>query len=127
MQAQFAPQLLNEIKETINSGKQVILFQNRRGYSPVMSCRMCAFTPSCNSCDVSLTYYKWNNQLKCHYCGYTESLPKKCPSCSSQDFDNKGFGTEQIEESLRALFPKNESRRMDYDTTRGKNAHQQRQ
>jgi primosomal protein N' (replication factor Y) len=73
---------------------------------------------------VSLTHHKWNSQLKCHYCGYTEQIPEVCPSCSAQDFSDKGFGTEQIEESLKELFPKNVSRRMDYDTTRGKNGHQ---
>ena len=103
----------------------MILFQNRRGYSPVMSCGTCAFTPSCNSCDVSLTYHKRNNQLKCHYCGNTDTVPENCPSCSSNDFSDKGFGTEQIEESLKDLFPDFVTKRMDYDTTRGKNAHQQ--
>jgi primosomal protein N' (replication factor Y) len=117
--------MLSAIEQTLEAGKQVILFQNRRGYSPVMSCGSCAFTPSCNSCDVSLTYHKWNNQLKCHYCGNTEDVPENCPSCSSNDFSDKGFGTEQIEESLKDLFPDFVTKRMDYDTTRGKNAHQQ--
>jgi primosomal protein N' (replication factor Y) len=125
MTHQFAPDMLSAIEQTLEAGKQVILFQNRRGYSPVMSCGSCAFTPSCNSCDVSLTYHKWNNQLKCHYCGNTEDVPENCPSCSSNDFSDKGFGTEQIEESLKDLFPDFVTKRMDYDTTRGKNAHQQ--
>ena len=81
----------------------MILFQNRRGYSPVISCGACAYTPNCNSCDVSLTFHKWNNQLKCHYCGYTEQVPEFCPSCSAKDLSDKGFGTEQIEESLQAV------------------------
>lgn len=122
---QFAPEMLSAIKDTLARGKQVILFQNRRGYSPVLSCGTCAYTPNCNSCDVSLTYHKWNNHLKCHYCGYTEQVPETCPSCTAKDFTDKGFGTEQIEESLKELFPEYISKRMDYDTTRGKNAHQQ--
>ena len=124
MTHQFAPEMLNTIKATLENGKQVILFQNRRGYSPVMSCGTCAYTPHCNSCDVSLTFHKWNNQLKCHYCGYTEQLPEICPSCTAKDFSDKGFGTEQIEESLKELLPEYVTKRMDYDTTRGKNAHQ---
>ena len=125
MTKQFAPKMLSSIIETLESGKQVILFQNRRGYSPVLSCSTCAYTPNCNSCDVSLTYHKWNKHLKCHYCGYTEQVPDFCPSCSAKDFSDKGFGTEQIEESLRDLLPTYVTKRMDYDTTRGKNAHQQ--
>ena len=125
MSQQFAPEMLAAIQQTLEDGKQVILFQNRRGYSPVLSCGACAYTPNCNSCDVSLTYHKWNNQLKCHYCGYTEVVPEVCPSCSAKDFSDKGFGTEQIEESLQELIPEYVTKRMDYDTTRGKNAHQQ--
>ena len=125
MKHQFAPDMLNAIQETLEAGKQVILFQNRRGYSPVMSCGTCSYTPNCNSCDVSLTFHKWNNQLKCHYCGYTEQVPEVCPSCTAKDFSDKGFGTEQIEESLKELLPDYVTKRMDYDTTRGKNAHQQ--
>jgi len=122
---QFAPKMLISIKETLESGKQVILFQNRRGYSPVLSCTSCAYTPNCNYCDVSLTFHKWNNQLKCHYCGYTEQVPEFCNSCRAKDFSDKGFGTEQIEESLRELLPGYITKRMDYDTTKGKNAHKQ--
>ena len=121
---QFSPEMLSAIQENMESGKQVILFQNRRGYSPILSCGSCSFTSSCVQCDVSLTYYKWNNQLKCHYCGYTESTPERCPSCSSEDFNDKGFGTEQIQESLKEFFPDLTIKRMDYDTTRGKNAYQ---
>ena len=125
MQAQFAPKLLDEIKEAIANGKQVILFQNRRGYSPILSCTTCAFTPNCKHCDVSLTYHKWQKQIKCHYCGYTENIPNVCPTCSAVDFDSKGFGTEQIQESLNALLPEATISRMDYDTTRKKYAHQE--
>jgi primosomal protein N' (replication factor Y) len=122
---QFAPDMLLAIKESLEKGKQVILFQNRRGYSPVLTCGSCAYIPTCKQCDVSLTYHKWNNHLKCHYCGYTEQIPVICPSCSSEDFEDKGFGTEQIEESLKELFPEFVSKRMDYDTTRRKHAYQQ--
>ena len=125
MKHHYAPAMLNAIQETLKAGKQVILFQNRRGYSPILSCGTCSFTPNCNSCDVSLTFHKWNNQLKCHYCGYSEHVPEVCPSCTAQDFSDKGFGTEQIEEGLRELLPEYVTKRMDYDTTRGKNAHQQ--
>jgi len=125
MKYQFSPEMLTSIEQTLSAGKQVILFQNRRGYSPVLSCGTCAYTLNCNSCDVSLTYHKWNNHLKCHYCGYTEKLPEVCPSCSANDFKDKGFGTEQIEENLRVLLPEYITKRMDYDTTRGKKAHQQ--
>ncbi len=125
MNHQFAPKMLRAITETLEGGKQVILFQNRRGYSLVISCGTCAYTPNCNSCDVSLTYHKWDNKLKCHYCGHTEEVPEFCSSCDAKDFSDKGFGTEQIEESLKELLPTYVTKRMDYDTTRGKNAHQQ--
>ena len=124
MKAQFSPKLLDKIKATIANGKQVILFQNRRGYSPALSCSSCAFTPNCKHCDVSLTFHKWQNQIKCHYCGYAENIPENCPECNANDFDSKGFGTEQIQESLNALLPEANISRMDYDTTRKKYAHQ---
>jgi len=117
--------MLVAIQQTLEAEKQVILFQNKRGYSPVLSCMACAYTPNCKHCDISLTYHKWNNQIKCHYCGYNEEIPNVCPSCSATDFDSKGFGTEQIEESLNALFPDASIKRMDYDTTRKKNAYQE--
>lgn len=123
MSHHFSPEMLISIKQNLDEGKQIILFQNRRGYSPLLSCDICAYTPNCKQCDVSLTYHKWNNHLKCHYCGYTESLPDACPSCNSKAFNDKGFGTEQILESLKELFPNNVSKRMDYDTTRKRNAY----
>lgn len=125
MQNQFSPQLLNQIKETIAVGKQVILFQNRRGYSPVLSCSFCSFTPNCKYCDVSLTFHKWNNKIKCHYCGYTENIPDSCEKCGARNFESKGFGTEQIQENLNNLLPEASISRMDYDTTRKKHAHQE--
>ncbi len=121
---QFSPDMINGIKEALVNNGQVILFQNRRGYSSVLNCKSCAYTPSCVQCDVSLTYYKWNNKLKCHYCGYSKKIPDSCPKCSSKEMDDKGFGTEQVEESLKILFPKYVIRRMDYDTTRYKSAYQ---
>ena len=124
MNYQFAPEMLNAIKVTLDSGKQVILFQNRRGYSSFLNCKTCAYTPNCNNCDVSLTYHKRSNHLKCHYCGYIEQLPDVCPNCGAKELSDRGFGTEQIEENLKELFPDNVSKRMDYDTTRGKNAYQ---
>ncbi len=121
---QFSPEMINGIKAALVNNGQVILFQNRRGYSSVLNCKSCAYTASCVQCDVSLTYYKWNNKLKCHYCGYSKKIPDSCPKCSSKEMDDKGFGTEQVEESLKILFPKYVIRRMDYDTTRYKSAYQ---
>ena len=115
---QFSPEMLDAINESLSKSKQVILFQNRRGYSPVLTCQTCSYTPYCNNCDVSLTHYKLNAHLKCHYCGYTESIPDICPSCNTSEFTQKGYGTEQIEESLKKLFPNHVTKRMDYDTTR---------
>ncbi len=117
---QFSPEMLDAINESLSKSKQVILFQNRRGYSPVLTCQTCSYTPYCNNCDVSLTHYKLNAHLKCHYCGYTENIPDICPTCNTPEFTQKGYGTEQIEESLKKLFPNHVTKRMDYDTTRKK-------
>ena len=124
MKFQFSNKLLQDMQESLDNSKQIILFQNRRGYSPLLSCETCSYTPGCKQCDVSLTYHKSNKNLRCHYCGYSEDLPDSCPSCSNKNFLDKGFGTEQIEESLIELFPENIIKRMDHDTTRGKNAYQ---
>ena len=124
MVTHFSAKLLAEIEICLASKKQVILFQNRRGYSPILSCNSCGYTPYCKHCDVSLTFYKFNNHLKCHFCGYTQKILDYCSNCSSKDFKNIGFGTEQIEESLKLLFPSKSIKRMDYDTTRGKNAYE---
>ena len=88
---QFSPEMINGIKEALVNNSQVILFQNRRGYSSVLNCKSCAYTPSCVQCDVSLTYYKWNSKLKCHYCGFSKEIPDSCPKCSSKEIDDKGF------------------------------------
>lgn len=124
MKSHFSPDMLSEIKRNLEERKQVILFQNRRGYSPVLSCNACGHTSNCTQCDVSLTFHKSNRTLRCHYCGYSTQMPDQCPSCNAHEFNDKGIGTEQIEESLKGFFPENVIKRMDYDTTRGKNAHQ---
>ena len=98
----------------------MILFQNRRGYSPVLSCNSCGHIPQCSNCDVSLTYHQYSKQLRCHYCSYTIALRMDCSSCGSHDLDYKGFGTEQIQEEVQTLFPRASVARMDFDTTRGK-------
>ncbi|MFC0077230.1 primosomal protein N' [Flavobacterium procerum] len=120
MTGHFSDLLIEEIAEALSLGEQIILFQNRRGYSPVIECITCGHVPHCQQCDVSLTFHKNKNQLRCHYCGYAIAKPTHCHSCSSIDMTTKGFGTEQIEQELAALFPNAKTARMDQDTTRGK-------
>lgn len=120
MKGHFSTTLINEITEAFANNEQVILFQNRRGFSPVLECMNCGNVPQCPQCDVSLTYHKYKNQLRCHYCGYSMAKPTNCHVCSSVDLETKGFGTEQIELELAELFPKKNIKRMDQDTTRGK-------
>ena len=120
MNGHFSLQLIDAISESLSNGEQVILFQNRRGFSPVLECISCGHIPKCTSCDVSLTYHKFKNQLRCHYCGYSIAKPTHCHACSSVDISTKGFGTEQIELELATLFPSKNIKRMDQDTTRGK-------
>ena len=120
MTGHFSDLLVEEITEALALNEQVILFQNRRGYSPVIECMTCGHVPHCQQCDVSLTFHKHKNQLRCHYCGYSIAKPTHCHSCSSIDLTTKGFGTEQIEQELLSLFPKAKTGRMDQDTTRGK-------
>lgn len=120
MTGHFSDLLIEEIAEALSLGEQVILFQNRRGYSPIIECLTCGHVPHCQQCDVSLTFHKHKNQLRCHYCGYSIAKPTHCHSCSSIDLTTKGFGTEQIEQELVSLFPKAKTGRMDQDTTRGK-------
>lgn len=120
MTGHFSDLLIEEISEALMLGEQVILFQNRRGYSPIIECMTCGHVPHCQQCDVSLTFHKHKNQLRCHYCGYAIAKPTHCHSCSSIDLTTKGFGTEQIEQELLSLFPKAATARMDQDTTRGK-------
>ena len=122
MNGHFSLPLIESITTALNLGEQVILFQNRRGFSPVLECMSCGHVPQCTSCSVSLTYHKFKNQLRCHYCGYSIAKPTHCHTCSSIDISTKGFGTEQIELELAALFSTKNIKRMDQDTTRGKYA-----
>lgn len=120
MKGHFSDRLIEEMAETLSEGHQIILFQNRRGFSPIIECNTCGHAPQCPNCDVSLTYHQYRNQLRCHYCGYHTAMPKTCSACGSPDLNNKGFGTEQIEEEVKVLFPGHKVARMDLDTTRGK-------
>jgi primosomal protein N' (replication factor Y) len=119
----FSDRLITEIKETLQLGSQVILFQNRRGYSPVVSCNTCGHTPDCPNCDVSLTFHQYRNQLRCHYCSYMMSMQTSCGACGGLEINSKGFGTEQIQEEIELLFPNAKVARMDLDTTRGKHSY----
>ncbi len=124
MKGHFSERLLAEITETLAEKEQVILFQNRRGYAPIVECTTCGHTPQCTNCDVSLTYHQHKKQLRCHYCGYHMALQLSCMACGSPTLDTKGFGTEQIEQELHNLFPEARVGRMDLDTTRGKYAYE---
>jgi len=123
MKSMFTSSLLGDIEEALKKEEQVILFQNRRGFAHFIECRVCAHVPQCVNCDVSLTYHKKADLLRCHYCGYSISLPKICPACGNPLMETKGFGTEKIEEELSMFFPKARITRMDLDSTRAKNAH----
>ena len=120
MTGHFSDRLIEEMTETLNDGHQIILFQNRRGFSPIVECQTCGVSPQCPNCDVSLTYHQYKDQLRCHYCGYHSVMIKACEACGSVDLDTKGFGTQQVEEEVNKLFPNYKVARMDLDTTRGK-------
>lgn len=124
MTGHFSDRLLEEIRETLTNNEQVILFQNRRGFSPILECNTCGHSPQCPNCDVSLTYHSHNNQLRCHYCGYHMALQTKCMACGSIELSTKGFGTEKVETELKAIFPGHKIGRMDLDTTRGKHGYE---
>tara|TARA_R110002049_G_scaffold94037_1_gene231972 strand:- start:6481 stop:8922 length:2442 start_codon:yes stop_codon:yes gene_type:complete len=124
MSGHFSDRLLKLIQEALDEKEQVILFQNRRGFSPVVECKTCGVSPECPNCDVTLTYHKFKHELRCHYCNYQRAMPNSCGACGSNTLDTKGFGTEQIELELKALFPDFKIGRMDLDTTRGKNGYQ---
>lgn len=124
MKSHFSSFLLEEMSDALERNEQIILFQNRRGYTPLWSCEMCGWTPQCKNCDVSLTYHKASNVLKCHYCGYFVSPPASCGACGSRKLKMLGFGTEKVEDELSIYFPKIKVKRMDLDTTRAKNAYQ---
>ncbi|WP_299125817.1 primosomal protein N' [uncultured Winogradskyella sp.] len=120
MKGHFSDRLIEEMTETLEQGFQIILFQNRRGFSPIIECTTCGTSPQCPNCDVSLTYHQYRDQLRCHYCGYNSAMLKSCQACGNSTLDTKGFGTEQIEEEVKSLFPEKKVARMDLDTTRGK-------
>lgn len=123
MKGPFSPRLLEAIQESLDNSKQVILFQNRRGFVPIVECQDCGWIPKCEHCDVSLTMHKNINLLTCHYCGYTYAIPKVCPKCGGTHLRGRGFGTEKIEDQIMELFPEAKVARMDLDTTRTKNAY----
>ena len=123
MKGPFSPRLLEDIQESLDNNKQVILFQNRRGFVPIVECQDCGWIPKCEHCDVSLTMHKNTNLLTCHYCGYTYAIPKVCPKCGGIHLRGRGFGTEKIEDQIMELFPEAKVARMDLDTTRTKNAY----
>jgi primosomal protein N' (replication factor Y) len=124
MKSHFTPLLLDTVALALQEKEQVVLFQNRRGFAPQLECNMCAWVPHCVNCDVSLTFHKASNQLRCHYCGYAVKPPSKCAACGDTNIKMKGFGTEKIEEELSIFFPNAKIARMDLDTTRSKFAHQ---
>lgn len=124
MSGPFSPRLIAAVRDALQRGEQAILFQNRRGFAPMIECRTCGWVPHCPNCDVSLTYHKSMNVLTCHYCGYTERVPEQCPNCESQDIKGRGYGTEKIEDEIMEVFPDARIARMDLDTTRTKNAYE---
>lgn len=124
MAGMFSPLLLGKIREAIERGEQAIVFQNRRGYAPLIECKQCGWVPHCNHCDVSLTLHKTTNQLVCHYCGFTYQVPDICPACGCKELRPKGSGTERIEDALHEAFPEANIARMDLDTTRTRNAYE---
>ena len=124
MTGHFSDTLLKHIQEALDLKEQVILFQNRRGFSPIVECKTCGVSPQCPNCDVSLTFHKYKQELKCHYCNYQRAMPNSCGACGSNTLSTKGFGTEQIELELKELFPDYTIGRMDLDTTRGKYGYQ---
>jgi len=123
MQGMFSPDLLVAIRAALKDKKQVILFQNRRGFAPMVECKMCGWVPKCKNCDVSLTYHRSMNLLTCHYCGYTYAVPKQCPNCESTELLGRGYGTEKIEDRVHEFFPEARIARMDLDTTRSAGAY----
>ncbi|MBB6612202.1 primosomal protein N' [Pontibacter sp. Tf4] len=125
MHSHFSGKLLTAIEERLHRHEQVILFQNRRGYAPFIACDECSWIPKCRNCAVSLSYHKFSNELRCHYCGYHERMPSDCPACGATTLKSMGFGTEKIEDELKLMLPKAEVQRMDLDTTKKKNSYQQ--
>jgi primosomal protein N' (replication factor Y) len=124
MKSIFTPALMTEMTEALANNEQIILFQNRRGFSPYIQCKSCGWIPTCKHCDVSLTYHKYQNNLQCHYCGFTLNMPHACGKCQSTDVQTKGFGTEKIEDELKIFFPEAVVDRLDLDSTRKKFGHE---
>jgi len=124
MQGPFSPLLVKEVHDALERKEQVILFQNRRGFAPMMECHTCGWVPKCKNCDVSLTYHKGMSQLTCHYCGCTYQVPRSCPACGGVELKNRGFGTERIEDDIQLIFPEARVARMDLDTTRTRSAYE---
>ena len=124
MKGSLSPQLLKAIREALGKGQQVILFQNRRGFAPMMECKVCGWVPKCEHCDVSLTYHRNMNQLTCHYCGYTYTVPTECPCCENKNLSGRGYGTEKVEDEIMQIFPEARVARMDLDTTRSRHAYE---
>lgn len=120
----FSPRLLAAVRGALERGEQAILFQNRRGFAPMIECRQCGWVPKCPNCDISLTYHKSMTYLSCHYCGYTMKVPEVCPCCESKDIRGRGYGTEKIEDEIRSIFPEARIARMDLDTTHTRNAYE---
>ncbi len=124
MRGPFSPLLLNKVREALERGEQAILFQNRRGYAPMIECKQCGWVPHCQHCDVSLTFHRNLNQLTCHYCGYTYQVPTECPACGCKELQTRGYGTEKIEAEVHDIFPEARIARMDLDTTRSRSAYE---
>ena len=124
MRGPFSPLLLARVREALERGEQAILFQNRRGWAPMVECRQCGWVPRCEHCDVSLTLHRQTNQLTCHYCGYTYRIPTECPACGGHDLQGRGYGTEKIEDQIRDILPDARIARMDLDTTRTRGAYE---
>ena len=124
MNGPFSPTLLLKVRKALERGEQAILFQNRRGYAPMIECKQCGWVPHCQHCDVSLTLHRNLNQLTCHYCGYTYQVPTECPACGGRELQTRGYGTEKIEDEVRAIFPEARIARMDLDTTRTRQAYE---
>ena len=124
MRGPFSPLLLNKVREALERGEQAILFQNRRGYAPMLECKQCGWVPHCQHCDVSLTFHRHLNQLTCHYCGYVYQVPTECPACGCKDLQTRGYGTEKIEADVHDIFPEARIARMDLDTTRSRQAYE---
>ena len=124
MHGPFSPQLLAAVRAALDNGEQAILFQNRRGFAPMVECKQCGWVPKCQNCDVSLTLHKNTSQLSCHYCGFTYRVPEQCPNCESRELMTRGFGTEKVEDQILELFPDARVARMDLDTTRTRSAYE---